>query len=325
MSSVRLLSSFACVAGSTSCSTSVDAAFTTSDPNSRRSCSLARTLSLLTSTWAAASSRAPSACAACLAASMVSVERRCACSSTCLARSRASPTMVSARWFASASSCCPFSPAAMPTAILRERSSIGPRLMGHTNFIVNQMSTMNTIICTNSVRLMFTVVSRPARLPPTFSVRQPGSERIREREEQRETDPDHGDCIDQRGDDEHLHLQHRRQLGLARGAFQKPAAKNTEADSRPECAHTEDDPDGQYGHGLDVCDVFHSTLLHKAAKKRCDGSLVMLLGHREIDHRQHHEYEGLQRNHKQMKDRPHQSEHELHQDKGPASEAMERC
>jgi hypothetical protein len=31
--------------------------------------------------------------------------------------------------------------------------------MGHTNFIVNQTSTMNTIICTMSVRLMFTVAS----------------------------------------------------------------------------------------------------------------------------------------------------------------------
>ena len=33
---------------------------------------------------------------------------------------------------------------------------MGPRIIGHTNFIVNQMSTMNTIICTMSVRLMFT-------------------------------------------------------------------------------------------------------------------------------------------------------------------------
>ena len=50
-------------------------------------------------------------------------------------------------------------------------------------------------------------------------------------------------------------------FGLARGAFQKPAAKNTEADSRAECTHTENDANGEYGHGLDVCDVFHSTLL----------------------------------------------------------------
>jgi len=32
---------------------------------------------------------------------------------------------------------------------------IGPRIIGQTNFIVNQMSTMNTSICTISVRFMF--------------------------------------------------------------------------------------------------------------------------------------------------------------------------
>lgn len=34
-------------------------------------------------------------------------------------------------------------------------------------------------------------------------------ERVREREEQRETDADHGDGVDERRDDEHLDLQHR--------------------------------------------------------------------------------------------------------------------
>jgi hypothetical protein len=34
--------------------------------------------------------------------------------------------------------------------------------LGHTNFIVTQMSAMNTTICTISVRLMFTFDSLPA-------------------------------------------------------------------------------------------------------------------------------------------------------------------
>ena len=34
-----------------------------------------------------------------------------------------------------------------------------PRIIGHTNFIVNQMSMMNTSICTISVRLIFTIGS----------------------------------------------------------------------------------------------------------------------------------------------------------------------
>ena len=36
---------------------------------------------------------------------------------------------------------------------------MGDFIIGHTNFIVNQMSAMNTSICTKSVRLMFTIVS----------------------------------------------------------------------------------------------------------------------------------------------------------------------
>ena len=49
----------------------------------------------------------------------------------------------------------------------RRRSSASalpsrPMIIGHTNFIVAQMSTKNTIICTISVRLMFTFDSLPA-------------------------------------------------------------------------------------------------------------------------------------------------------------------
>src|SRR5580698_5273464 len=166
------------------------------------------------------------------------------------ARSRASRMMTSARSLAEANSCVPFSAAASPAAILRERSSIGPRIIGHTNFIVNQMRTMNTSICTINVRLMFTVVSRPAPLPVAPLVRQPGGERIREREEQREADADHGDRVDQRRHDEHLHLQHRSELRLPCRALEKAAAENSEADGGAERSHAEDDADGEHGHGL---------------------------------------------------------------------------
>jgi hypothetical protein len=86
-------------------------------------------------------------------------QARCwAWSMICVARSRASRMMASALPRASVRDSSPFSAAASPFAILRERSSIGPRIIGHTYFIVNQMSVMNTSICTMSVRLMFTVV-----------------------------------------------------------------------------------------------------------------------------------------------------------------------
>jgi hypothetical protein len=75
---------------------------------------------------------------------------------------RASLTTASARWSACTNSALPFSAAASPAAILRERSSIASMILGHTNFIVTQMSAMNTTICTISVRLMFTFDSLPA-------------------------------------------------------------------------------------------------------------------------------------------------------------------
>ena len=45
-------------------------------------------------------------------------------------------------------------------------------------------------------------------------------ERIGEREEQRDTHADHRHCVEQRDDDEHLDLEHRRQLRLPGRAFQ---------------------------------------------------------------------------------------------------------
>src|SRR5579863_9354960 len=116
--------------------------------------------------------------------------------------------MASARSLADARSCVPFSAAASPAAILRERSSMGPRIIGHTNFIVNQTSRMNTSICTISVRLIFTIVSRSA-VSTALLVRYAVGERIREGKEQREADADHGHRVHQRCHDEHLHLQHR--------------------------------------------------------------------------------------------------------------------
>src|SRR5262249_45825500 len=53
-------------------------------------------------------------------------------------------------------------------------------------------------------------------------------------------------------------------------------------------------------------------------------SLVMLAGHRQIDDRQHHEYEGLQRDNKQVKDRPGQRQDQLQNQKEPAAEMPQR-
>src|SRR6266700_161144 len=101
----------------------------------------------------------------------------------------------------------------------------------------------------------------PQGISSNESGRQSGGERVRESKEQRETDTDHGDRVHQRRDDEHLDLQHRRKLGLARGTFEEPAAENTEADGGAKRAHAEDDSHGEHGHALYMCKIFHSTLL----------------------------------------------------------------
>src|SRR5215472_9821434 len=182
-----------------------------------------------------------------------------------LARSRASRMMTSALPRASDSSCSPFSAAASPSAILRERSSMAASSGGQIHFIVIQMIVANTSICTKSVRLMFTVRASRRRNPGRWrSVpRNRAEERIRECEEQREADTDHRHRVQQSRDQEHLHAQRRQQFRLARRAFDEAPAQDAEADGSAKRDHAEDDADGQHGHGLDVCNVFHSTLLEK--------------------------------------------------------------
>src|SRR3954465_12559000 len=92
-------------------------------------------------------------------------------------------------------------------------------------------------------------------------------ERVREREEQREAESDEPDRVQQAGDDEHLHLQRRGQLGLARRAFQELAAEQAEADGGTQGAHAEDDADGECGETLDLrvlSNVFHFFLRKKS-------------------------------------------------------------
>src|SRR2546421_11407117 len=234
--------------------------------------------------------------------------------------------MMASAWSRASLSCCsPLSAAASPCAMRVSRSFIGPRIIGQTNFIVNQVSSMNTIICTTRVRLMFTALS-PAGGSARRSVSrvQRAQERIREREEQREADADHRHRVQQSRDHEHLNAQHRQQLRLARRALDETPAQDTEADGGAGRPQSEDDADRQHGHGLDVCN-FHSALLKnrrgytEPSGVRCPS--MMLAGQRQVDNRQYHEYEGLQHDDQHVKDRPDESEHDLYDDPRPSADA----
>src|SRR5215467_14193982 len=275
ISSASCSSRSACARASISRPRSLLAAPTAIPATSRRRLSLARVVSSSICCCAAATIRAPSELAAPLACSITSLARCCAWSMIWLARSRASRMMASALSRAWDSSFSPSSAAARPCAILRWRSSIAARICGQIHFIVPQMSVANTTICTTSVRLMFTLrVS--VRGSESGSVLNPAEERVCEREEQRETDADHRHRIEQTRHQEHLHAQHRQQLRLARRALDEAAAENAKADGGAERAAAEDDADGQHGHGLDVCNAFHSTLLQQSLS-RCRNPQCRLL------------------------------------------------
>src|SRR5256886_10450457 len=91
----------------------------------------------------------------------------------------------------------------------------------------------------------------------------------------------------------------------------------SEADGGAEGPHAEDDADGQYGHGLDVCNVFHANLLEDKYQnplaRASPRPSVMLVRHRQINDRQHREYEGLDRDDQDVKHRPDESEGDLHE------------
>ena len=72
-------------------------------------------------------------------------------------------------------------------------------------------------------------------------------ERVRESEEQSDTNTDHGYRVEQRDDEEHLRLQHRRQLRLTCGTFQEAATEEAHADTDAQCAKADQKRYGQCG------------------------------------------------------------------------------
>src|SRR5579862_880041 len=154
--------------------------------------------------------------------------------------------------------------------------------------------------------------------------------RIREGEEQREPDADHRHRVEQPGDHEHLDAQHRQQLGLTGRPFDEASAQYAETDGGAGGAQAEDDADRQNGHGLYLCDV-HSTLLRRRNRylnpKQQPGAaaaLVMLAGQRQVNDRQYHEYERLQRDDQDVEHGPDHSQQDLAEDRQPAANAQQR-
>src|SRR5262245_40721166 len=162
--------------------------------------------------------------------------------------SRAAAMILSTSTFAVASELWPFSAAARPFAISVWRCSIAFMMTGQMYFMQNQTNTIIAIVWPINVpRLRFTgalleFYPTGAEAPAAdLAARglQLADERIGEREEQRDTDADHRDGVEQRDHEEHLRTQHRSQLGLPCGALEEPAAEEAHADADAEGAEAD--------------------------------------------------------------------------------------
>src|SRR5688572_25956862 len=239
--------SCACAFASTSRPSTWVAPARASVATSLRSASRARAFSFAASPRAAVTMRSLSATAWFLASLTSSFERLWAMSTTCTAFERASVRIASEPWRASASSFWPFSPAAMPSAISLRRFSITSMNIGQIHFMATQTKTIIEIVCPISVRLKSIEPLLPARSARGRRLLQLPDERVREGEEQRDADADHRDRVEQRDDDEHLRLQHRREFRLARGTLEEAPAQQAHADADAQRAEADENRDSDRG------------------------------------------------------------------------------
>ena len=90
------------------------------------------------------------------------------------------------------------------------------------------------------------------------------NERIGEREEQCNTNSDHRYSVEQGDDDEHLRLQHRRELRLTRSTLEKAAAQKTHANTDAKGAEADQKCNGDR---REANNSFHQFLLTRNKSK----------------------------------------------------------
>src|SRR5690606_5006835 len=214
--------------------------------------------------------RIDSVCASTRAASTIWLARWCACSMISLALARAALSSSFALSWACASARWLLSAAARPSAIFCWRSSMALSSGGQTKVAISQISAANESAWAIRVRLMFMAVpvvvvgacnaehAGPAawrgrrRTPPVpcaagsaGQARQllgpRTDERAGEGEQQADGDRDDERGVDQAGGDEHADLQHRDQLGLARGRLEELARHDGEAEAGAERGEADHD------------------------------------------------------------------------------------
>src|SRR5258706_21567 len=222
------------------------------------SISLARAICWSMSALAAARMRSASAFAAAFASSIICASRLSAEAMTSPTRSRAFASSSCARLPASSSSRLPCSPAARPSAICFWRCSIARISGGQMNLTVNQMNSAKASACAIRVRVRFMCGSWRSRPAPASGSRhlaaQRAEQRVGEREEHADPEADDERGVDQAEQQEHLGLQRRDHLRLARRALEEAAAHDAHAHAGAERAQPDHKADSHPGVGLDEGD-----------------------------------------------------------------------
>src|SRR5690348_817470 len=231
-----------------------------------RSSARARWAIFSMSAWAAAFWRAASASASVRALSTICPACWLARSMMTAASARAFFTSSSARVLASASSLRARSAASRPSAMRLARSSMAFMIGGQMYFIVYQTRIRKTMIWAMSVafRLTVAILSRESGVQQGCRVRLRCSadgtrsrthdfaEWVDEDQVQRDTHADDRDRVDQADQQEHLALQHRHQLGLARGTLEELAAHQTHADGGADAGEAQHEARSQGGEAFNT-------------------------------------------------------------------------
>jgi len=96
-------------------------------------------------------------------------------------------------------------------------------------------------------------------------------ERVCEREEQCDTNTDHGDSVEQCDDEEHFCLQHRSQFGLPCSTFEEAAAQKAHADTYAKGAKADQKCDSD---SRERDNSFHQFLLRRVKSKYLNKKIV---------------------------------------------------
>src|SRR5437867_3516070 len=157
------------------------------------------------------------------------------------ARVLASVSISATRFSAFARLCRPSSPAASPSAICFWRFSIARIRGGQMNLAVNQMNTPKATACISSVRLMFINCSLAQVWGRDELLEADRNQWVAEGKQHREAHANDERGINQTQQQEHLGLQRRNHLRLARSALEEARAHDADADTSAERAQADDE------------------------------------------------------------------------------------